>query len=383
MVTILLRPAVFRLGAEELDASILEKNLSIIAPELIVFQLSKNSSFLEMRRWKNNQLIEDRLLPIVQELKLKDRIIHALVGDPASRNYLSLGFSVTVNRYLHSNKISVLNLISSNSSLLGVSLTIKTHKRVSRSVNFEPLHYLQENYFSFKLPIVFLLKIWATFIERIFCDVLSISPNDLQNYRRFPSFKRLSVLPLQQLQEVEPQPVQMSQTILQIGYLGSTYNVKHNREGFKFVVEGVAKNFELSNVHFNIYGVKSPSGSYPSNVTIHGWVEPISSIYELNHVFLVPYLGGTGQQSKFFEPLCWGKLVIANPSAAAGYSIKPNLHYLPALSVAEFSKVISRLAEGAINEKSILQAARVECLERFSKSSNLNTLRKSLISLQS
>lgn len=375
VTTILLRPALFRLGAEELDGLFLERNLSTISQDFIVFQLSQDLSFLEVRHVRDGGLIKEELFPLMRKLSLKDRVVRAIIGDPAGRSYLKIGFSASVRYYLKNNQITVSNLICSNSSLMSVCLSIKAQNRISRSVNFEPLHYLYENNFSLKSPFVFFLKVWATQIERLFFHVHCISPNDLRNYRRFPSARRLNLLPLQQLQNFTPQNFPSVQTSLQVGYLGSTYNVRHNRRGFDFVVNGVAKRLIDSNVHFNIYGVKPPLGDYPQNVTIHGWVEPISSIYELNQVFLVPYLGGTGQQSKFFEPLCKGKLIIASPKATGGYPIEPNSHYLAASTVLEFSKVISSILDGTRKIDFILSKLANDSFSQFSKESNFKALR--------
>ena len=379
MATVLIRPSVFRFGAEELDASILEENLKNIGLDLYVFELSKDSFGICVRRWKGGKQILEDDVPLTGNLNIRSQIVHLLIGDPANRYYLKLGFGSEIERYLRSRNIEVVNIISSNSSLLGVSLSIKCKNRISRSVNFEPKHYFQENGISIKTPFVYLLKIWASLIERTFSHVLSISPNDMEDYLHFPSIKKIELFPLQQLQNLVPLDTSQKDSILNVGFLGSTFNVKHNRAGLDFIVDEVADLLRISKVQLNIYGVKAPNRTYAPNVRIHGWVEPISSIYELNDIFVVPYLGGTGQQSKFFEPLCMGKLLIADPNVTAGYPLVPNLHFLEAKTASEFAEVIANISRKVIPTNQILESALEFCQYHFSKSKNISTLKRFLV----
>jgi len=377
---VLVRPKVFRLGAEEADAEVFEKNLSQVCKNLYAFQLTNNTDDLKLNKWTEGKLSESTLIPLSESYSMRTRVIMATILDPACRHYLRLGIADTISNYLERRGHPIDTVIASNSSFLGVSLAIRCKRRISRSVNFEPIHYLQENYYSLKMPLVFLTKIWSTALERITCQILAISPKDSARYRYFPSFNSMYILPLQHLQELKKTEHKEFGSPLKVGFLGSTYNVKHNLEGLVFVVNGVAKEMQDSNLHFNIYGVKSPKLNFPSNVTIHGWIEPISRIYEDNDVFVVPYVGGTGQQSKMFEPLCKGKLVVANPNALAGYPFLPNLHYLSAISEADFIEKLSQCTLIPSDFRYIGKNAGKKCAQIFSSAYNLKTIKNSIFS---
>ena len=70
----------------------------------------------------------------------------------------------------------------------------------------------------------------------------------------------------------------------------------------------------MHNVNLSIYGRKIPEfDSLFHNIKIHNWVESIEQIYQKNDCFLAPYFLGSGMQSKVFEPLLAGKLLICDP----------------------------------------------------------------------
>lgn len=50
-------------------------------------------------------------------------------------------------------------------------------------------------------------------------------------------------------------------------------------------------------------------------------------------------------QSKVFEPLLAGKIVICNPASLAGYSFSPYEHFLPATTGKEFCDVMVEISK--------------------------------------
>lgn len=346
MTIILIRPGVIRFGAEELDAECLERNIGAVVDNLTSFKLDVGSSLVEVTVWNSGEVVDRSQIILNSAQGLKSRFVNAFIGDPASRHYLRLGFAEAIESYLEERSFIVEAIITSNSSLLGVSLSLPTKRRITRSVNFEPLHYLQENKYSVKTPIVFALKIWSTIIEAMFSEILPISPRDKKLYGRLGLRRIGDVLPLQHLRGNQARSDILYKPTLRVGFLGSTYSVKHNRECFTFVVTEVAPMLIGQPIQFNIYGVKSPKLEIPSNLKVHGWVDSISEIYENNDVFIVPFFGGTGQQSKLFEPICAGKIVVADPKAFAGYPFKHGIHYLAASSSLDFVKTLISISKG-------------------------------------
>lgn len=374
MTNVLIRPAVFRNGAEESDSEGLERHLSALLPELHVFRLSANQECIILTIWRHKQIIQALEIPLVRKYSLRTRITAALIGDPACRYFLKLGIADSIKNYLHSNNMRASRIVTSNSSLLGVSLSIPSKERITRSVNFEPIHYLNEGKLTLKTPFVFLLKVWSTYLELLTTRVLPISPSDRNHYKRFVFGRIGKVLPLQHLQVSSAGRCASVESRIQIGFLGSTYSVKHNRDSFNFVVSELAEVTQNLPVHFNIYGVKAPEIRLPNNVTIHGWIDSIEEVYSTNDYFVIPFFGGTGMKSKLFEPICRGKLVIADPRAFSGYPFEPDLHYIQAQSLDSFTSAISHLLNNPSRVEEITGNAYLLARELFSPNVSADVL---------
>ncbi len=361
MSIILIRPVSFRLGAEEQDGQALEEILSSSTDILHVFQISKNPGWLIHRSYSFGNLKSESELVLKNKGSWSSFFVRCIILDSAARSYLRLNIAETINDYL-SRLGSTTNLVVSHTSALaGVARVIVSKNRISRSVNFEPLHYLQENKITLKAPFMFVGKIWLSLFERCFFDIWVISPNDLKSYSVFCSRKDIELFPLFQLFGIPESPRKDSPDVLNVGYLGSTYNVTHNRASFNFITQELAPTlFKLGerNIHFNIYGVKSPLVNSLPNLTIHGWKESTEEIFEENDVFIVPYFGGTGMQSKLFEPIVRGKPVIANPKAFAGYPFERDSHYFSAVTLNDYVRTCAQLVRGELILNSNLDRSR-------------------------
>jgi hypothetical protein len=274
-------------------------------------------------------------------------------------------------------------VVSISNAMIGLNRFFGAGQHISRSVNFEPLHYLAENPLQWKRPFVFALKIYSTFLERISSDILAISPRDLKSYALFPSLRKLDLLPLCQLPSVLEKPTYMAinDHPVQLGFMGSTFNVAHNEYCLRYILETLAPAIHTefgASVKINIFGVKAKFNQLPENVHIHGWVEDLESIFIDNQVFLVPYFGGMGQQSKLFEPLARGKLVIANGRALAGYNFSPAIHFLEFNSVTDVLNIIRSILETRQLIITVGDAARIRSKELFSTEYYLNLISKYL-----
>jgi hypothetical protein len=158
-----------------------------------------------------------------------------------------------------------------------------------------------------------------------------------------------------------------------IAYLSSTFNVKHNSDGVKFLVNKVFNKPEMDNFVLNIYGSKISSVFSKKNVIVHGWVHDIEEIYENNSIFLAVF-GGTGQQSKIFEPMSRGKVVILNPKLVKNQNLVSGTHYLSASNDIEYAKHILDSKINPIKFQEIGRNAFDYCKELFSYEKNLNTI---------
>lgn len=381
MALVFIRPISIRLGAEEQDAASVEKYLAVLNDDVHVFELSKQSKTLHYRCYNFGTLVSENEIKLSSRSSAKNHVARILVLDAAARAYLKLNIAETIHLFLKEKKVKIRFLVTHTSALVGVASMMKAETHVSRSVNFEPLHYLQENRISIKSPLVFLSKVWLTFFERSNAHVWVISPNDMKKYAYFCSAKSIDLYPLFQLFEMSTLGSDNSSKVINVGFLGSTFNVSHNRASFDFIAGELAPALLKCNqklIHFNVYGVKSPIKNPLSNLTIHGWKESIGEIFQENDLFLIPYFGGTGMQSKLFEPLMKGKPVIADPRAFAGYPFVANEHYFAATSVGDYTELLNRLASREVHILSLVGNSDKLVKQLFSKERLLSKMRVSL-----
>ena len=251
----------------------------------------------------------------------------------------------------------------------------KRAKHVFRSVSFEPVYVLKtvKNYFL--AHIHSLLKLLSVFQELRADCIVAISPRDSKYYKISSIFTvkhKLSVIPLRQLAFHNTNKLKVKRNDdLNIGFMGSTYNVLHNRKSFDFINEEL--NYDELNsqrIVVNIYGRKIPNSTADRvNLHIHNYVNNLTLIYQTNHVFLVPFFLSSGMQSKVFEPLFYGKILVCDPRVLAGYDFKPFVHYIPARTPEDFMQAINwikrnrnkanQIGKNAMNYSSLLFSKKV------------------------
>ncbi len=201
---------------------------------------------------------------------------------------------------------------------------------ITRSLNFEPEHFWQEdgsgliNYFKY------LAKINSEKEVIKKSDViLAITPNEAEIYKKMGA-KRVLTLPLRSLGNLIKKTKSrdfVNKKLLKVFFLGSTYNVKHNFLALKFLLREIIPlaNETLSNrLEFHIFGAKVPkelSLDLPKNVIIRGYVENLDEALIDMDIALIPSLAGAGMQQKVFEPFVRGIPLITSERALAGYPI--------------------------------------------------------------
>ena len=239
-------------------------------------------------------------------------------------------------------------------------------KHVFRSVSFEPIYVLKAVDNIILALVHSLMKILSIHNELSANTILSISPRDAKYYRIISARKKkhkIVILPLRQFYlHKKTNKLNRIKSTLEIGFLGSTYNVLHNRKSYEFILRNISNEFlSIHNVNLNIYGRKIPKlNDKFHNIKIHNWVSDIEQIYKTNYCFLVPYFLGSGMQSKVFEPLLSGKLLICDPRVLSGYSFKPYEHFVPAQSPDDFLNAILWIKSNVLEANQIGRAAAKE-----------------------
>lgn len=186
-------------------------------------------------------------------------------------------------------------------------------KHIFRSIGFEPIYVLKTVPNRLLAFFHSLSKFISIFNELSASQIWVISPRDSRFYNRISLFRirgKIHIIPLRQFffsEIIKSTPKSVKN--LKAGFLGSTFNVLHNKKSFNFIIEMFRKNSKnLSRVNLNVYGKKIPKEfSSTPQVKICNWVNDINEIYKENDCFLVPYFLGSGMQSKVFEPLVKGR----------------------------------------------------------------------------
>lgn len=367
-----IRPKPLRAGGEENDISGGLDIYKNIAENVITITISNsqqeikheyvklNSDQPKNRRMKNTQV----------KLITKYLLLKLLIIDPSMRENTKLKYCRKVQEVCDLFPEAI--IVNETSGMFPLSIFSK--RRISRSHNFEPIHSFRENT-GLKKYFYFIPKITGVILERLLSNVFVISSQDLRYYKYFWSPKKICVVPLRNI-VMANKNINFNVPngeINGIAYLSSTFNVKHNSDGVKFLVNKVFNKPEMDSFELNIYGSKISSVFSKKNVIIHGWVDDIEEIYEDNSIFLAVF-GGTGQQSKIFEPMSRGKVVILNPKLVKNQNLVSGTHYLSASNEIEY---IEHILDSKINPKKFQEISHNGfrfCSDLFSYEKNLNTI---------
>jgi hypothetical protein len=326
-------------GAEQQD---IEWGLKVLSElknvKVFTFNLDLNE-----KKFKNIDFFFKTLMRTKIQYAIKYFFIYIFAFDNSMRQAFTYNNYLFISQFVNLQKIEVIVTNTSSTLLFGIQKNIK---HLHRSISFEPLYVGKVINNKLKVYAHSFLKYISLSQEFKANAILVISPRDLRYYskaRLHLPLNKLIVVPLRQsAQEINLKENLFIGSKIQIGFLGSTYNVLHNRRSFDFVLDELSPLVEgHKDINLNIYGRKIvTSDSVPLNVKIHNWIDDINDIYSLNNCFIVPYFLGSGMQSKVFEPLLHGKILICDPRVLAEYNFEPYEHYLPAATVFEFSEAI-------------------------------------------
>ena len=367
-----IRPKPLRAGGEENDISGGLDIYKNIAENVVTITISNSQQEIKSEYVKlNSSQPKTRIMKNSQiKFIIKYLMLKFLIIDPSMRENTKLKYCRKVQEICDLFPEAI--IVNETSAMLPLSVFSK--HRISRSNNFEPLHSFRENS-GLKKYLYFIPKITGVLLERLLSNIFVISSQDLKYYKYFWSPKKICVVPLRNL-IMANKNIYTDQTnagIYGIAYLSSTFNVKHNSDGVKFLVNKVFNRLEMDNFELNIYGSKISSVFGKKNIIIHGWIDDIEEIYKNNSIFLAVF-GGTGQQSKIFEPMSRGKVVILNPKLVKNQNLVSGTHYLSASNEIEYVKHILDSKLNPIKFQEIGHNAFAYCNRIFSYEDNLTSI---------
>lgn len=243
---------------------------------------------------------------------------------------------------------------------------------ITRSINFEPLHFLEEDGRTFGNYLKFIPKLLSEYLTvRKSALVLAITPQEAEIYKKIGA-RRVVVLPLRGLPHcLDQKSVVVRRKPLNVFFSGSTYNVVHNRKALEFLLTEIIplahKTFP-GEFRFHIFGGKVPQQFYQyfgTEVIKYNYLSTdkfVSLMSEMD-IAVVPSLYGAGMQQKIFEPLTRGIPTITSSRGLAGYPFYDCEHLLLANSADQFVECLDRLRNEQVRQS--LGAASREVAQRL------------------
>jgi len=243
---------------------------------------------------------------------------------------------------------------------------------ITRSINFEPQHFLDEDGSS----ILNKLKVWAKYrSEKIALRgskwFFAISPREAEIYKKMSKDTPVRVMPLRAL------PMKLSERsyprneVVRVGFMASTYNVAHNIEALRLVLYKIwpVVRAELKDkIVLHVTGQKLPQDlQMPEGVIYEGFVKSSEEFLEKMDLALVPSIFGAGMQQKIFEPLVLGVPTITTSRGLAGYPFECDKHVFCADTKEGLAKAVLIISRDQVKRESVSKAAQDLSRKLFSQ----------------
>lgn len=244
---------------------------------------------------------------------------------------------------------------------------------VTRSINYEPDHFLSEVGSSLLTYLKYPPKVYSE--KRVVKEsavIAAITPNEEKVYRGLGANKTLT-LPLRDLPNVLERPgyVPHERRPLKCCFMGSRYSIGHNRRALEFLLTIVMPELEKrrpGQFALHVTGSKFPDAfsHYLSETVVHeGFVDDLQAFLESVDIAVVPSLAGHGMQQKIFEPLVMGIPTVTHARGLAGYDFITGVEVLSVNETDQFIDAIEKLAKPEVRV-SLSEAAKRKAQTLFS-----------------
>lgn len=225
-------------------------------------------------------------------------------------------------------------------------------KIITRSINFEPTHFLDEDGrapWNYLRALPKYMSEWKSFRKSNY--FLAITPKEERMYRKFGNIP-VATLPLRSL------PARIGKTRrgvqdgkIHIGFMSSTYTVHHNLEALRFMIKDVLPLIDKEThdkIQLHVTGNKLPEDvkkNLPGPVIYEGFVPSSIEFWLSMDIALVPSIFGAGMQQKIFEPLTLGLPTITSKRGLADYPFECGENVICAANKEEFARALIRLVK--------------------------------------
>ncbi|MDX2162339.1 MAG: glycosyltransferase [bacterium] len=353
-------------GAAELDWFALLDRLAALGHTLVVLQpYLPGQSPADVIGFYGRPLLE--IVPIPLDATMRDprRLTHPAYLDGAGWQYASPAFTRQVQDAIRTYRPDALFAVMS--FLWGA---VRAARRagiptILRSQNNEARHLLQENGVTLPNLIRYMGKAAGERqVARLPSAVAAITPDEAAFYHRLAPGAHIETLPLGTLPALlRPAQRAVNRTPLHVFFMGSSYNVPHNRRALDFITREIVPRLRARaagafTVH--ILGSKVPTETAAlasADLIFEGYVPDLDAFLAGMDIALIPSLGGAGMQQKAFEPLCRGFPVVTHARVLAGYDYRPGTDVLTGESADDFVDHLLTLCDPAQRERLSLHAA--------------------------
>ncbi len=228
---------------------------------------------------------------------------------------------------------------------------------VTRSLNYEPRHFLEEEGITLLNLLLYIPKYMSEcFASRSTDIMLALNPNEEKKYRSLGA-KKVFMLPLQAIPDLLHSHTTKNIKPLQVLFMGSSYSVGHNRVALDFIVKEVipeALKKAPGEFVFHVTGSKFPPEyeSFIDNKTIiyDGYVlkEQMDDYFASIDCMISPTAKRVGMQGKVFEPLARSIPLITSPDNIVGYPFKHKHSILFATTVSEYVEMLLYMRQESV-----------------------------------
>ncbi len=261
---------------------------------------------------------------------------------------------------------------------------------ITRSINFEARHFLEEHERSLLTIPRYLIKLMSEWlVSKKSTLILALNPNDAAAYARLGA-RKVEVLPLRWLPALigESHPIREMKP-LRVLFLGSSYAISHNRKALQFILGRIMPELARSSpgaYELHISGTRLPDyfRKYIDGKTIihDGFIpsEEFPTYVRSMDIALVPSPKRVGMQGKVFEPLVRGVPLITSKYSTVGYPFENGKEVFYAETAKEYLSALSTLRNVAV--RAAMSRAAVACSQSlFSRERVEEVIREALASV--
>ena len=244
---------------------------------------------------------------------------------------------------------------------------------ITRSINFEPRHFLEEDGVTLLNLFLYLPKLLSEILTVWKSDCLAVlNPNEAKTYRLLGA-RKVFVLPLRGLPPFLGKNMSTKNRLpLHVLYMSSTYQVAHNKRAARFFISRIIPKIKEKfpgEFIFHFLGSKFPddllSNMDGETARYEGYIPTEHMEFFLTNMDIAvsPSSKKVGMQQKVFEPLVRGIPLVTSSQNIVGY---PFYHeqsvflastpdeYIDALQMLRDEGLRKKLSENAVGVANIL-----------------------------